>query len=111
MIKLRLLTSIAVHNKCIMKSEDVKQAFVQATLPEDKVYVVCPPKGCTQTNPKEFWKLNKPLYGLRRAPWHWYEKLKGMLTSINLQPCKNAPCNFHGHILPDHPPHLRWRLR
>ena len=27
-----------------------------------------------------------------------------MLLSINLRPCKNAPCIFHGEILPGKPP-------
>ena len=104
MIELRLLTSIAVRNNCIMKSGDIKQAFVQADPPTDEIYVIRPPKGCTQTNPTDLWKLNKPLYGLRRAPRHWYDKFKDMLTSLHLQPCQNAPCIFHGRIIPDHPP-------
>ena len=104
MIELRLLTSLAVRNKCILKSGDVKQAFVQATLPEDEVYVVRPPHGCITSSPNEYWKLNKPLYGLRRAPRHWYEKFKTILTSLHLTPCKNAPCIFHGNIIPDKPP-------
>ena len=104
MIELRLLTSIAVRNQCIMKSGDVKQAFVQATLPPNELYIVRPPKGCTQSQPNEYWKLNKPLYGLRRAPRHWYDKFNKMLTSLHLSPCPNAPCIFHGKILPDKPP-------
>ena len=104
MIDLRLLTSLAVRNKCILKSGDVKQAFVQATLPADEVYVVRPPHGCITSSPNEYWKLNKPLYGLRRAPRHWYEKFKTILTSLHLTPCKNAPCIFHGNLIPGEPP-------
>ena len=104
MIELRLLTSIAVRNNCVMKSGDVKQAFIQATLPDDEVYVVRPPKGCTHTHPSDLWRLNKPLYGLRRAPRHWYDKFKKMLTSLDLRPCQNAPCIFHGTLLHDKPP-------
>ena len=104
MIELRLLTSIAVRNNCILKSGDVKQAFVQADLPDNEVYVVRPPKGCTQTHPRDLWRLRKPLYGLRRAPRHWYDKFRSLLTSLNLKPCQNAPCIFHGQILPDKPP-------
>ena len=104
MIELRLLTSIAVRNGCVMKSGDIKQAFIQASLPPDETYVVRPPKGCTQTHPLELWKLRKPLYGLRRAPRHWYDKFRDLLSSINLRPCQNAPCIFHGEILPDKPP-------
>ena len=104
MIELRLLTSIAVRNNCVMKSGDIKQAFIQANLPDEELYVVRPPKGCTQTHPNDLWKLKKPLYGLRRAPRHWYDKFKHMLTSLNLRPCHNAPCIFHGQLLPNKPP-------
>ena len=96
LIELRLLTAIAICNKCILKSGDVKQAFVQASLLEDEVYVVRPPKGCLDTHPPDFWRLLRPLYGLRRAPRHWYDKFRSILTSMNLQLCPNAPCIFHG---------------
>ena len=104
MIELRLLTLIAVRKKCTLKCGDVKQAFVQATLPDDELYALRPPKGCIDTNLTDLWKLNKSLYGLRRAPKHWYNKLRTMLTSLNLQPCKNAPCIFHGRVKAGCPP-------
>ena len=59
MIGLRLLTSIAVWNKWFMQFGDVKQAFVQATLPHGEIYIIHPSKGCTQTHPQDFWQLNK----------------------------------------------------
>jgi hypothetical protein len=45
-LELRLLTSLAVHHKPVLKNADVKQAFVLANLPEDDIYVVKPPVGC-----------------------------------------------------------------
>ena len=78
MVELRLLTSFAVRNRCRLKSGDIKQAFVQASLPHDEIYVVRPPKGYTQTHPND--------------------------TSINLSACRNAPCIFHGNPLPNKPP-------
>ena len=39
MIELCLLTSLAVRENCVRKSGDVKQAFVQASLLNDKLYV------------------------------------------------------------------------
>ena len=104
MIELRFLTSLAVRNRRILKCGDIKQAFVQATLPPEELYIVRPPKGCLDTHPKDRWKLIRPLYGLRRAPKHWYDKFKVMLESLNLAACPNAPCLFHGHIIPDGPP-------
>ena len=43
LVKLRFLTALAVKNKRNIKNGDVKQAFVQATLPPDKQYVLRPP--------------------------------------------------------------------
>jgi hypothetical protein len=32
-LELRLLTSLAVYHKCVLKNCDIKQAFLQSTLP------------------------------------------------------------------------------
>ena len=37
-LKLRILTSLAVHHHRVLKNCDVKQAFVQTKLPEDEVF-------------------------------------------------------------------------
>ena len=40
LLELRFITALSVRNKCTLKNGDVKQAFVQATLPPDKQYVL-----------------------------------------------------------------------
>eukprot|EP00957_Ditylum_brightwellii_P163826 12471797-Ditylum_brightwellii.AAC.1 len=40
MLELRVLVSLAIHNKRPLKSGDMKQAFVKATLPESEQYVI-----------------------------------------------------------------------
>ena len=45
-MELRLLLAIAAAKKCIPKSGDVSQAFVQSSLPASEQYVVKPPPGC-----------------------------------------------------------------
>ena len=65
MTEVRFLTSLAICNLRILKSGDIKQAFVQATLPPDEFYVIRPSKGCLDTRPTDRWKLIKPLYSLR----------------------------------------------
>jgi len=45
-LELRLLTSLAVHHKRVLKNCDVKQAFVQSSLPDDEIYFLRPPVGC-----------------------------------------------------------------
>ena len=43
LLELRLITALAVRHKRILKSGDVKQAFVQAILPPEENYVLKPP--------------------------------------------------------------------
>jgi hypothetical protein len=45
-LELRLLTSLAVYHKRVLKNCDVKQAFIQSSLPADEEYFVRPPLGC-----------------------------------------------------------------
>jgi len=45
-LELRLLTTLAVHNKRVLKNCDVKQAFIQSSLPYDEEYFLRPPPGC-----------------------------------------------------------------
>ena len=103
-LELRLLLAIATHSRVIPKQCDAVQAFCQTTLPPDEQYVCTPPKGCPITPPKTYLLLKKTLYGLKRSPRHWYETAKKALLAIGLQPCPNAPCIFHGSIIPGKAP-------
>jgi hypothetical protein len=67
-LELRVLTSLAVYNRRVLKNCDIKQAFVQSSLPEDENYFVRPPIGCPRSPPGTYWKLLRSLYGLRHAP-------------------------------------------
>ena len=104
MLELRLMISIAIKFKRILKSGDFKQAFVQALLPPEEQYVLRPPIGCPHTEKNTYWKLQRTLYGLKRSPRHWYEKAIQILSKMGLQQCPNAPCLFTGTILPGKPP-------
>lgn len=42
---------LAIQNKRVLKNANVKQAFVQADLPETEQYTVKPPVGCPYTPP------------------------------------------------------------
>ena len=104
MLEVRFMTSLAVKHKCTLKSGDFKQAFVQANLPAEEKYVLKPPPGCYLTPKNTYWLLRRSIYGLKRAPRHWYHKAINILKSIGLQPCENAPCIFKGVILENEPP-------
>jgi hypothetical protein len=96
----RLLTAIAVHNKRTVKQGDCKFAFIQASLPPDKLTIVKPPIGYPFSGVCSYWRLKKSLYSLRRAPRHWYKLFSDILQSpeISLKPTKHDPCIFHGTI-------------
>ncbi len=62
--------------------------------------------GCHLSRPRTYWRFKKSLYGLRRAPRHWYKLLSKILQSpeIGLQPTRHDPCIFHGTLIPEKPP-------
>jgi hypothetical protein len=102
----RLFTALAVHNKRTIKQGDCKFAFIQATLPNNELTIVKLPIGCPCSGVRKYWRLKKSLYGLRRAPRHWFKLFSSVLQSpeIGLKPTTHDPCIFHGHIIPGKPP-------
>ena len=101
---LRLLINLAVHLNCIPKSGDVSQAFCQSFLPENELYVCRPPPGCLYNGNNKYWKLLKTLYGLKRSPRHWYNRVHTILTEIGLTRSPNSPCVYSGTLIPGQPP-------
>jgi hypothetical protein len=103
-LELCFLVSLAAQKKCIPKSGDVSQAFVQSILPDDEKYVLRPPPGCPITKPNCYWLLKRTLYGLKRSPRHWYALATQRLLDIGFKQHPTSPCIFVGQILQDHPP-------
>ena len=95
-LELRLMTSLAIYHKRVLKNGDIKQAFVQATLPSHEKYVLRPPPGCPRTPPNTYWLLQRTLYGLKRSPRHWFQKCTNILAECNMYPTANNPCLFTG---------------
>jgi len=103
-LELRLLTSLAVYNRRVLKNCDVKQAFIQSHLPSGEEYFLRPPAGCPRSKPGQYWRLLCSLYGLKRAPKLWSEMLSGHLKSMGLKCSNISPCLFTGVLLPGQPP-------
>jgi hypothetical protein len=103
-LELRLLTSLAIFNKRVLKNCDVKQAFMQSTLPVDETYFLKPPAGCPRSKPNHYWRLIRSLYGLKRAPRIWFDTLCSHLCSLGLQNSPTSPCLFIGHPIDGGPP-------
>ena len=55
------------------------------------------------TNPYFVCKLNKSLYGLKKAPRAWYAKIDGFLLSLSFVRCKSDPNVYlkliHGSLM------------
>jgi hypothetical protein len=104
-LELRLLTSLAVYNRRVLKNYcDVKQAFIQSSLPVDEVYFLRPLPGCPRSKPGQYWCLLCSLYGLKRAPKLWFEMLSSHLKAMGLKCSETSPCLFYGVLVPGEPP-------
>jgi hypothetical protein len=90
---LRFLVSLAVQHRCGLKQGDCKNAFCQGILPPEEVTIVRPPSGDPDAAKDYYWLLQKTLYGLRRSPRHWYEKIDSILRSIGLILNAHDPCS------------------
>jgi len=103
-LELRLLTSIAVYHKRVLKNCDVKQAFIQSQLPDSEEYFLRPPPSCPRSKPGQYWRLLRSLYGLKRAPRLWYTMLSNHLKSMGLRQSEHSPCIFTGVLVPGEAP-------
>ena len=95
---LRLLTSKAVGDKRILQQGDCKNAFCNASLPDDEATCIRPPVGDPAFHNDEYWLLKKTLYGLRRSPHHWYNMVTKILKEMGLSPSPHDPCLYTGII-------------
>jgi hypothetical protein len=103
-LELHLLTSMAVNHCWVLKNCNVKKAFIQSKLPPDEEYFLRPPAGCPRSQPGQYWRLLRSLYGFKRAPKLWFEILSNHLTSMGLKSCPSSLCIFTGTLIPGHPP-------
>ena len=90
---LRLLISIAVMEKWIVKTTDIKSAFLQGKEIERDVYIKPPRESKT---PKGFiWKLKHGLYGLKDGARQFYDSVREELLKLGFIQCKLDPALFY----------------
>src|ERR1044072_177118 len=75
---IRLLISFFMNHDIILYQMDVKSAFLNGYISEE-VYVHQPPGFENFDYPEKVFKLKKSLYGLKKAPRAWYERLSNFL--------------------------------
>jgi hypothetical protein len=70
----RTLLAIVAQHKWKVYQMDVKSAFLNGFL-EGEVYVDQPPGFEVQEHPTKVYQLKKALYGLKKAPRAWYNRI------------------------------------
>jgi hypothetical protein len=78
----RIILSIAARENRVLHSLDVSNAFVRAPLAE--VVYVRPPKILADRFGSKIMKLNKALYGLKKAPLSWHLYLEKMFDTVKI---------------------------
>ncbi len=90
---------MAIQQRHTLKQGDCKNAFCQDILPPDEITIIKPLIGNPNAKKDEYWLLKRTLYGLRRSPKHWYDKIRKILNSIGLQQNAYDPCLFSANII------------
>ena len=78
---------------------DVKTAFLNGLI-EEEVYIEQPQGLKTNDHKTHVCRLNKALYGLKKAPRAWYGRIDGFLTSLGFTKSK-AYSNLYYNIEDD----------
>ena len=81
---IRILLAFAVSHSVKLFQMDVKSAFLNGFIKEE-VYVEQPPGFDDHKHPDHVFKLTKALYGLKKAPRAWYERLNSFLLQNNFK--------------------------
>ncbi|KAF3650885.1 hypothetical protein FXO37_18258 [Capsicum annuum] len=76
-----IIVSVALRHNWTLRQLDVNNAFLQGNLDEE-VYMAQPPGFTNDDKPTHICRLRKAIYGLKQAPWAWYNALTGYLSSI-----------------------------
>lgn len=82
----RLLLALAAKNGWEVHHLDLKSAFLNGEL-QEVVYVSQPEGFIKEGSEHMVHRLIKALYGLRQAPWAWYDKLRKCLKDLGFSKC------------------------
>ena len=86
------------NNNWKIQIADVEGAFLQGDrLQREKgeLYVELPPDGIPGLQKGTLLHVIKAVYGLGDAPWHWFQKIVGVLGKIGFRQSQLDQCLFH----------------
>ena len=89
----RLLLSVAAQRGLRLEQWDVKSAYLEAKL--DQEVFLRPPPGVNK--PNTLLKLERALYGLRRAGKLWNQTLHAELIRLGLKQSQHDPCLYYNN--------------
>jgi hypothetical protein len=81
---IRVILSLAVSQRWMVRQLDVNNAFLHGFLEED-VYMHQLPGYEDKKRPQYVCKLDKALYGLKQAPRAWYARLSSKLLELEFK--------------------------
>ena len=90
---MRLFISLAALENWILKTTDIKSAFLQGKAFERDIYVKPPKESKTPQN--MIWKLKHGLYGLKDGARQFYDSVKEELLTLGFTQCKLDPALFY----------------
>ena len=76
---------------------DVKTTFLNGEI-EEEVYIDQPEGFVIYNNKSHVYRLKKSMYGLKKEPDTWYEKMDGLLMSLDFNKSVVDP-NLYYHIV------------
>ena len=88
---LRTVLSVIVSNGWVVKSMDIKSAFLQGMKLSRAVFIKPPPEAKAKG---VVWELIHAVYGLNDASRHWYDKVKSELLNLGVCVSKLDPGLF-----------------
>ena len=84
---IRLVLSLAVHNKWQVRQLDVQNAFLHGHLSKE-VFMKQPTGFVDQQFPSHVCKLKRSLYGLKQAPRAWFQRFSEYLLQLGFHESK-----------------------
>lgn len=90
---IRLILSLAVKYKLLVKHVDVVAAYLNGELKEE-VYMKQPEMFTVKGQENLVCKLEKSLYGLKQAGREWNHKINEILANMEFKQCKTDSCVF-----------------
>lgn len=94
---LRVLLTIAGHQKLQVEHLDIKTAYLYGTL-EEVIHMRQPQGFVVPGKEHQVCRLRKSMYGLKQAARVWYNTMTAILKDLGFEPCQGDTCLFRKRL-------------